>query len=119
LFSGTSAFGALMAQSKSWTIAAGLFFAFLQAIDYAVGPAKREQEARSARALYLEVLARQHQLNDADFEAAYLAAMARDPVIVPDSLRRLAYNDIADEPGASKAELYELTAWQSCVDWLA
>lgn len=119
LFSGTSAFGALMSQSKFWTLTAGLFFAFLQAVEYTIGPAKREQEARASRALYLAVLARQLEMNDSQLEAAYLAACTEDPVIVPDSLKRLAYNDILDERGADQNSRYALTKWQELVNWVA
>jgi hypothetical protein len=109
IFFGTAAFGALMAQSGLWAAIAGLLFAFLQALEYGVGPARREQEARSARALYAEILARQRDLSNDDLESEYQKAISRDPVIVPDGLRHLAYNDIVDERGCDPRARYELS----------
>jgi hypothetical protein len=109
IFSGTAAFGALMAQSGSWALVFGGIFALLQALEYGLNPGRREQESRAARALYARVLARQHELTDEQLEIAYQEAQAGDSVIVPDTLRRLAYNDVVDERGCDPAARYALS----------
>jgi hypothetical protein len=119
LFSGTSAFGALVSESQGWTIAAGLVFAALQAAEFAFTPAQREHQARAARSLYLEVLAKQGQLTDAELKTAYDVAAGEDPIMPPDSLRQLAYNDIAAEVGADPKHFYPRTRYLEFVDWVA
>lgn len=119
LFSGTSAFGALLLQSPGWTIAAGLVFAFLQSVEYSLTPARREQDGRAARALYLDVLAKDEQLSDAELKVAFRAAALQDPVIPPDALKRLAYNDVAEEVGAKPDHYYPRTRHLGFVDWVA
>src|SRR3989442_1197822 len=71
IFSGSAAFAALMSEQKGLATAAAAVFAFIMAIEYALNPPRREQEALKARSLYANILARQHLLNDADFAQAY------------------------------------------------
>jgi hypothetical protein len=119
IFSGTAAFGALVAGSGGWALVAGLLFAFLQALEWGVGPARREQEARSARALYAEVVARQVELSDEDLERGYQDAVSSDPMIVPDGLRRLAYNDVVEERGCDPGARYELSRFDRALAFIA
>jgi hypothetical protein len=119
LFSGTSAFGALVSQSPGWTIAAGLVFAALQAVEFSLTPAQREHQARAARSLYLDVLVKQGQLTDAELKPSYDAAAGEDPIMPPDSLRQLAYNDIAAEVGADPEHFYPRTRYLAFVGWMA
>jgi hypothetical protein len=114
--SGTAAFGALMAESSLWTVIAGLIFAILQGIDWGIDPARREQEARSSIALYAGVLARQGKLSDDEIEDGYQDAVARDTVIVWDSLKPIAYNAVLSERGGDPAERFRLSKFQRAID---
>jgi len=112
LFSGTAAFGALVSGSPTWTLVAGLFFALLHAIEYVVVPGDRERKSLTMRGMYAKVLATQHGRSDVDLEASYQGIVAEDEIGVPETLRRLAYNDVVEERGDDPEYLYTLKRWQ-------
>jgi len=119
IFSGSAAFAALMGEYKVLGTATGALFAFIVAIEYALNPQRREQEALKARSPYADLYSRQQRLGDADLEEAYQIAVKEDPVIVPESLKRLAYNDVTDERGCDPAARFELSGYQRAIGLLA
>ncbi len=112
LLSGMSAFAALTAASQSATMLAGIVFAILQAIEFAIRPAEIAAQSMSAKKPYGDVLARQATLDDSSLEAAYQRCVADDDVIVPETLRFLAYNDVVSENGGDPSALYTISLWQ-------
>ncbi len=115
IFSGSAAFAALVSENKVMVISAGVVFAALQALEYGLGPSRIEQEARSMRSVYAELLARAPARDDVELETEYRLAVSKDTVIVPESLRRAAYNDVLMERGDSASELYALNSWERLV----
>lgn len=111
--------GGGMFLTPGWTITAGLIFALLQSIEYSLTPARREHEARAARSLYLDVLVKAEQLSDVELLAAFRAAAAEDPIIPADSLKRLAYNDVAEEVGAAPEHYYPRDRYLAFIDWVS
>lgn len=115
ILSGTSAFAALMSQHQGAALATGLLFALLQAVEFALRPAERAADSGAARRTYDSVLARQSEFSDAALADAYRRVVADDAVIVPESLRALAYNDVVNEQGSDPAHLFPLNRWQRFV----
>lgn len=108
LLSASAAIWALGAQDQRLAIILGLLFALVQALQHGVGPARIEQQALAAKFGYADLLARERVLSDEQLEDAYRQVAARDNVIVPEYLRRLAYNDVAEERGCDTSDLYAL-----------
>lgn len=119
IFFGSAAFAALMGERPGLGTTAGALFALVLAVEYALNPPRREQEALKARSLYADILARQRDLNDIELEDAYQAAVNKDPVIVPEPLRRLAYNDVTDERGCDPRECFQLSGVDRAISYLA
>lgn len=119
LFSGTAAFGALMANNGEWMLVSGLFFAFVQTLETVLKPSKREHEARSVRDSYAAILSGQRGLSDDDLESEYQKAASHDPVIVPDAMRRLAYNDVSEEYGCEQNYLITLSPFDRALALIA
>lgn len=119
LFSGTSAFAALMGQNTTLGGVAGALFALIMCTEYVLNPPRREQEALKARALYADVLSRQKALDDDALEQAYQDVVKGDTLTVPEPLRRLAYNDVTEERGCDLAEGYRLSRLDRAVSLLA
>ena len=117
--SGTSAIAALVSGSVPWSIAAGIFFAFMQGVEFSIAPARKHADALAARKPYAAILSGQAGFDDAALEAAYQRAVAEDTVIVPEALRPLAYNDAATERGCAPDHLYSLTRWHRFVAFFA
>lgn len=113
--SGMSAVVALWSEwgsAAQWVTA---LFALLQAVEFVLGAPRREQEAQAARGAYARVLAREADMSDAELARAYAAVLADDTITVPESLRRLAYNDVVEEKGADLGARYAPTFWMKAL----
>jgi hypothetical protein len=111
LLAGSGAFAALMAMHAGFAMAAGLVFAVLQAVEFTVRPAELSAKSLAARKGYADLLADQGRLSDDALAAAYERVSANDEVIVPEYLRRLAYNDVAEESGCGAEVMYPVKGW--------
>lgn len=112
LLAGSSAFAGLMAANSTTALVAGIVFAVLQSVEFAIRPAEIAARSMTAKKPYGDILARQAELDDAQLESAYQRCVAEDDVIVPENLRYLAYNDVVQERGGDPASLYAITRWQ-------
>lgn len=119
LMAGSSAIAALGAQNQSAAIGLGLVFAALQAVEFALRPADAAARAMAMRRQYAQLLAREARLDGAALSEAYAELVAADDIVVSEALRRLAYNDVAQERGCDAAHLYGLDRWQRLVARLA
>ncbi len=119
LLAGSSAFAALMAESRGFTLVFGVVFAVLQAVEFALRPAEQAAQSIAQRRPYAALAARSEAMDDAGLKAAYLQLHAEDDVIVPESIRTLAYNDVVLEKGCDPAHLNPLDRWQRFVAFLA
>lgn len=119
LLSGMAAFTALVGQSQSASLGFGVLFALLQALEFTVRPAEVRARSLSARTGYARLLATEGTYDDGALQAAYQALVADDEVVVPESLRALAYNDVLLERGDDPAHLMVLDRWHRFVACLA
>jgi hypothetical protein len=119
ILAGSAAFAALIGENRPMMLLAGGAFALLQALEYGLAPAREEQRALMARTPYAEILAGAAALDDGALETAYRAALAKDLVVVPEALRRVAYNDVVIERGADPREQFVLTSWQRLLGTIA
>lgn len=111
ILSGTAAIAGLSAENKVFAMAAGIVFALMQAFDLSVRPAEKAMQSDLNRQSYSILVSKENQMDDQDLESAYRAAVADDDVIVQESVRRLAYNDVLMEMGLDTAHLYQLSRW--------
>lgn len=109
ILSGSSALAALMSQQHGLSIAGGVVFAIMQAIEYSACPLSRAAEARAAIKAYSSVLANESSMDDAGLDRAYGAATHADEVVAIEALRRIAYNDVVEEKGCDPSCRYELS----------
>jgi len=105
LISGSGALVALVGQNTPIAIALGVAFAVFQAMEVATDPASRRAQAVATRLLYARVLAGQAALDDTALEAAYQAVVAEDDIVLSQSLRDLAYDDVVRERGMDQTHL--------------
>lgn len=119
LLAGSGAIYALASESKPITLVFGIFFAFTQALEFAVRPADRSALALGERSAYAKLLARQAGLSDTDLDAAYQQIVSDDEIIAMESLRKIAYNDVLEERGDSAVHAYPLSFWQRVLAFLA
>ncbi|MGI2325274.1 MULTISPECIES: hypothetical protein [unclassified Methylococcus] len=118
LLSGTAAFAAIIGTNKEMTLAFGICFAILQAIEYILSPAAKAAAAHETSKIYDAILAERLRKSPEELEQALLDARTKDMVIVSNSLKRLAYNDVAEEIGRSDYG-FRLGAWNRIVGLLA
>lgn len=119
LISGSSAFAALMSGNQTITLVAGIAFAVLQAVEFALRPSDKAAESRATRKLYAHVIAAQAGLDDDALEQAYHDVVAEDDMIAPEVIRHLAYNDVVHERGCDTAYLYQITGIHRALSLLA
>jgi hypothetical protein len=106
LLAGSAAIGALGAQHAGLSMAFGLVFALFQAVEFALRPADVAARALAQRKQYAALFARARTLDDAALADAYDELVAADEVIVTESLRHLAYNDVVRERGLDESACY-------------
>lgn len=110
LLAGSGAIGAIGAENSKIAIALGAVFALFQAIEFALRPAEIAARSMSQRREYASVFAKERSFDDATLAEAYADMVAADDIIVSESLRHLAYNDVVLERGLDPAACYEPTA---------
>lgn len=118
IFSGSAAFAALMAGRPAAVAALGALFALLQAAEFALRPAELAAKSMAMRQPYARLLADACRMDDVALEAAYLALVAEDDVVVPHWLREVAYNDVLVERGCDPEEAFSLSRWQRFVAYI-
>lgn len=106
ILSGTVALAALTGANSRVAVVMGVVFAALQALEYALGPAEKRAEALAERRNYARVLAAEASMNDAALDAAYQRVVADDEIVIIQSLRELAYNDVVREQGKDESHCY-------------
>ena len=114
----TAAFGAIVSSHHVLTLIFGFLLALLQAVEFVLSPSSRALEAKESGKLYKAVQASNARTNREYLEQALLDAGNKDEVTVFESLRYIAYNDVANETGNPDAS-YVLTKWQRFVSLLA
>lgn len=109
LLAGSAAIAALSATHTAAALVAGIFFALLQGVEFAMYPAGRAAEALAQRRPYADLYARQSAISDdQELEGAYQALVAADELVMPEHLKHLAYNDVVAERGCDPTQLYPL-----------
>lgn len=114
LLAGSGVVFALGAQSQAFALASGAVFALMQAVEFALRPDARAASARTSRAAYSTAQVDQREMDDVQLERAWARAMKADTVVVPESLRRLAFNDCVEEFARDPAGRYadrEIALW--------
>lgn len=114
LLAGSGVVFALGAQSQAFALGSGAVFALMQAIKFALRPDARAASARASRMAYNAAHVDQQDLNDAELTRAWARAVKSDEVVVPESLRRLAFNDCVEEFARDPAGRYanaEIALW--------
>ena len=119
LLSGSAAIFALGNESKTMTLALGLFFALTQAVEFSLRPSDRSAQALGERTAYARLLARQASFADDALDAAYQQIASDDNLIAMEGLRRIAYNDVVEERGNDSSNAYVLSFWQRMMEFLA
>ena len=109
ILSGTAALASLTGQVVLLAVAAGIFFAVMQALELALAPADRATAASLQRREYARLLAQGCQLGDEALAAQYAGLVAEDGIHVPQGLKLIAYNDVVRERGLDSAALYTNT----------
>jgi len=109
LVAGSAALAAFAGQHTPLTVMLGVFFAVMQAVKFVVAPARRQFEALASRNAYATIRAQQSRYDDAALEAAYLAASAADAVVVFETMRHLAYDDVVTEEGRDAGVRYNVS----------
>lgn len=111
LATGTGAVAAVIAANPGWSLALGVALAVLQALEHAVCPSDKHACALASRRDYARLLSNQAAHTDESLEAAYQAIVADDEVMVGQSLKELAYNDVVREKGLAESALYQRESW--------
>ncbi|WP_041645318.1 hypothetical protein [Aromatoleum aromaticum] len=106
LLAGSGAIGAIGAEHAGWAVGLGVVFAVFQAVEFALHPAEVAAKSLAQRRQYAALQARARALDDAALDDAYQALCADDDIIVSDTLKRLAYNDVVRERGLDEAACY-------------
>jgi len=106
LLAGSGAIGAIGAQNSRLALALGAVFALLQAVEFALRPAGLAARSMAQRKQYASVFARARTTSDEALADAYATLAAEDEVIVPEPLRRLAYNDVVRERGLDESACF-------------
>lgn len=119
ILAGSGAIAAMGAQNAVLALVAGVVFALFQAIEYAVRPAEVAARAMAQGKQYAALLARQRGLSDEALADELEAVRVEDDIIVMDSLRRLAYNDVVRERGLNESECFAETHALRAVAFLA
>lgn len=119
ILAGSGAIAALGAQNAVMVVVAGVVFAMFQALEYAVRPADIAARAMAQGKQYAALLARQRGLSDEALADELEALRVEDDIIVMDSLRRLAYNDVVRERGMDESACYAETAALRAVAFFA
>lgn len=119
LLAGSGAIAALAAQSHALTLAAGVVFALLQGVEFALRPAEGAARSMAQRRPYADLLARQSELDDGAIDAGYQRIVADDEIVVPELLRYLAYNDVLAERGCDASFAYPASAAMRCMALIA
>jgi hypothetical protein len=119
VLAGSGAIAALGAQNAVMALVAGVVFALFQAIEYAVRPAEVAAHAMAQGKQYAALLARQRRLSDAALADELEAVRVEDDIIVMDSLRQLAYNDVVRERGLDESACFSETMALRAVAFLA
>lgn len=119
ILAGSSALVSMVGDARPLAIGLGMTFAILQAIEFSMHPAKWAADAMAARMPYQALLAKQFAMSDGDLEQAYEDASSQDTVIIPESIRRVAYNDVTHEKGCDPAHEYPLNRWQRMIQFVA
>lgn len=114
----TAAFGAIVSSHPWLTLFFGFMLALLQAVEFVLTPSSRALEAKEAGKLYKAVQASNARTDRKLLEQALLDAGNQDDVTVFESLRYIAYNDVANEIGQPDA-CFILTKWQRLVSLIA
>jgi len=117
LLSGSASFAALMTQNKALSLALGISFAVFQALEFALSPSTIAAHAKSNTKLYSDILSRQDGLSDQEMKKAY--NQIDDDIVVPESFRKAAYNDVVLEKGSSDVNLYKLSAWHQIISTIS
>lgn len=120
LLAGSAAIGAVGAENRDLALLLGLAFALFQALEFALRPADVAAQSAAQRKLYAALYARARQSETGALAGAYEALVAEDEVIVPEALRRLAYNDVVRERGLDEAACFETDSrWYRFVAFFA
>jgi hypothetical protein len=116
---GSAAFAALVGGHESATLALGVGFAITQALEFSLAPARHAALAGASRKSYSAILARQGVMTDGELTAAWEAATSLDEIVVPEVLRRIAYNDVLKEKGCEMSHAFPDSSLQTLAGWLA
>jgi len=114
----TAAFGAIVSSHHVLTLIFGFLLALMQAVEFVLSPSSHALEAKESGKLYKDIRPSNAQMNRELFEQALFDARNKDDVTVFDSLRYIAYNDVANEMGHPE-EAFVLTKWQRLVSLFA
>jgi hypothetical protein len=107
LASGSAALVAVIGSDGRYALAMGLVFAFFQAIEHSYNPADRKYEELAQRKAFSKLYAKAPKLADDALDAAYRELVAEDESTTFESLRQLAYNDVARETGSDASYYYK------------
>lgn len=125
LLAGSGAIAAIGAANQGAAITLGGLFALFQAVEFALRPADIAAKSMRQRKAYASLSSRETEMDDVVLAKTYDALTAEDEIVVPEVLRRLAYNDVACErtPAAEaeklSAALYRLGRWDRFVECIA
>lgn len=125
VMAGTGAIASMSASSQALAMAAGFVFAMLQALEIALRPSEVAATSMQQRKAYAALRAREGELDDVALARAYAVLVAEDEVVVPEVIRRLAYNDVTlectpvTEHGNLALALYPDCRWDRFVSYLA
>jgi hypothetical protein len=103
LLSGTAAFGAITNSNQNLTMVFGVVFAVFQVIEFTASPGAKSTEASQQAKLYAAAIAEQSKASADDLRQKLLDIRAEDTVTCFEYLRKLAYNDVAEEIGQPDA----------------
>jgi hypothetical protein len=103
LLSGTAAFGAITNNNQNLTMFFGVVFAIFQVIEFTASPGAKSAEASQQAKLYAAAIAEQSKVSADGLWQKLLDIRAKDTVTCFEYLRKLAYNDVAEEIGQTDA----------------
>ena len=103
LLSGTAAFAAITNSNQNLTLLFGIVFSVFQVIEFSVSPGAKSAEASQEAKLYAAAIAEQSKVSVDELRQQLLDIRAKDTVTCFESLRKLAYNDVAEETGRPDA----------------
>lgn len=118
LLSGTAAFAAITHASQNLTLSFGILFAVLQAVEYTLTPSVKAAAAQYHAKQYAVILAEQSRITPEELRQKLLDVRAQDEIVVFEALRKLAYNDVAQEYGCSSEHSFLLSFTNRLVGWL-